>query len=48
MMIFVIFGIVMMGSSRIVDYSIYFMNLYIENIGIYLDLYKYIVKVYVI
>lgn len=44
MMIFVIFGIVMMGSSRIVDYSIYFMNLYLENI--YLDLYKYIVKVY--
>lgn len=46
MMIFVVFGIVMMGRSRIFDYSIYFMNLYIENI--YLDLYKYIVKVYVI
>lgn len=46
MMIFVTFGIVMMGSSRAADYSTYFMNLQIENI--YSDLYKYIVKVHVI
>lgn len=48
MMIFVTFGIVMMGSSRTADYSTYFMNLHIENTGIYSDLYKYIVKVHVI
>lgn len=46
MMIFVTFGIVMMGSSRTSEYSTYFMNLHIENI--YSDLYKYIVKVHVI
>lgn len=42
MMIFVTFGIVMMGSSGTADYSTYFMNLHLENI--YSDLYKYIVK----